>query len=263
MSIYKKRIILFLTLVGFSILCSCVNQLSVPESTFRSSNELSLVYGKFEAVYNNGAQLIPLTIEGSGRLQQHFELGFDPFTFTLRTDWFSTNGYRFPKYTVVVERPDGYFSAALPPGKYVIYSIVWVPPQLKFSKSDWESPFTNTSFKILYPHRKYIPEGFSFLNGNPKMATFFVRSGRDNYIGTIYFEARNFIPCTTRVEISRSPIAGGWEVLYRNVPAKCFGINGINVLDKYDEAKMIFQTLYPNSSGLVKSLVDLDEGIPK
>lgn len=242
------------------------NNLNIQNQSLKYSNDISVVFGRLERLKNG--QSAPYNADEIGSLMIIDNKLFDKVD-NSTVVWEMMHGtnkcelHMKPgngKYHIHTVRPDGYFIAMLTPGQYFIKGICIM--------ERWGKPFPDQA---------------------PHIATFNVIPQKPTYIGTIqvtineivYYEQKpsalakvppigligmtqSYLGDAPRIKITKDEymkLSSDKQNEYSEMKTK--GINSWQIKNEFEEAKKIFNSLYPNNPELLERLGEIKQDITK
>lgn len=206
-----RRISLFI--LALSLLSSCISmptikETAIPNQRFIPSNEESLIFGRLEIFVNGQAQ--PADTATTYMLDMN---SLPP----VPSQWSKVDLMKARYWRISNIRPDGYFTASLPPGKYFLSGTLLevIPVQVLYLGT----------IRAYYHTEKYE------------------RRKAPDKLKTIG-------PLDSNLEVAQKLMTLGIGSLVESYSAKKIGeikhFDKVEVRSEYEEAKNIFSGLYPN-----------------
>ncbi|MBI4699079.1 MAG: hypothetical protein HY758_09320 [Nitrospirae bacterium] len=228
------------------------NTKELPDSSFKSTSETALVFGRWEILMDGK----PVQFAAVGSKDMFYYFGIE-----------SEKGER---YNVLSSRKEGYFVAALPPGKYFVnfaygnttegtslftditHSVSTSTGRITFNVIPSEAIYIGTIQTNVRPEETdefYYAKTSGFLSG---FACGFLLEIDPSCLSNMY---KNKVISEAEYEKLDSSQKSQYEK--RKRPRKYFGINSWIVKDDITQANNLFTSLYPSHIDPVKQLAEI------
>jgi hypothetical protein len=238
----------------------------IPDQSFKSSSDMAIVFGRVERLKNGES------IPHSTSKRSWSRLCVEPIDDNYILPKFSNYKSHHCKYenTIRIPEADGYFTAAMPPGKYFIKAInipagnwTFIPDQTQhlatFDIISQKATYIGTIKVIntfyeenkeysVYKKRSTVTEE---IYGGPAFGVVGIISSVFSLLGTT-------IGKDEYMKLS-SEEQGRYDEIKINAKIVHDFLGSYQIINEFEEAKKIFNSLYPNHSELVESLSEIKQ----
>lgn len=245
------------------IVSSCLSLPSIrdmSDESFNPSDEESLVFGRIEII-GNGVKIKPIIKHYliKDRANRGAPIYLSMYRLIEKPSTVLEMG---KNYHILVFREDGYFSAALPPGKYGIYSV-----RINMEKIGFNLLTTSSQHHVGHEKRTDIPGNYKWYRDGSKIV-FDVLPNEEVYIGTVRVvaSAQMVEEERKRFKMSLDPVIHigalpyaipnphsmqpGTETYYKLINKLV--ADELQVTEEFESARDAFLSIYPNRSVLFK-----------
>ncbi len=251
-----RNLSIFASLLIVSSCLSLPAIIDMPDKSFNRSENESLVFGRIEII-GNDMKIQPIVKHYF--IKDSANRGAPVYLVVYRLIEKPSNVIEMGKsYHILVFREDGYFSAALPKGKYGIYSV-----RINLKYEGFNLLTTASQHRVRSQDGEDIPGDYKRYRDGTKI-NFDVLPGQDVYIGTV-----RVIASSQMLEEERVSLKAGYNVTpsggylvptlmprlerYNEIVNKLVA-EELQIADEFQFAKEVFSSIYPDLSGPVKRL---------
>jgi hypothetical protein len=267
------------------IISGCFSLAKIPDQSFKSSNDMAIVFGRLERLKNGQSVPHHTNLKWANRIfvdtiAENKNMAKTDHVTNISQSWeklLPSKAVGFSKYVIIIRRTDGYFIATLPPGKYVV--------EKTSIYQDWGWGFLDdrtphlVTFDVIPQKPTYIgtiqvietviekeEEEYSVYRKRPNVFEEIYEGPAFGVVGMI--SSLSSLPGKTISKDEYMKLSseeqGRYEEIKRKIEKRIYNFLGSwQIINELEEAKKVFTSLYPDRSELIEKLSEIKQDSTK